>query len=248
MRGSDAVIRGENKVNKWTAGALALVSFLGCGGAEAQTQKYSVTLQTAPFPVVYVGGIDNSGNAAGYVNGIECCDSSFLGRVPYIWSPSGQARALATNNFAGGQAGAFNGVEQILGVEYTGESDFFPDGVIWTHGVPTDIGNLGGGASYPAAFNDAGAVVGQSQMADGSLHAFIWQHGHMTDLGNYFAVQFLNGSIRRSGYVDWTGRELIRFQHQRFVRHSRHIRRQPAQPPRIALFACRHLADWRPHC
>jgi probable HAF family extracellular repeat protein len=47
----------------------------------------------------------------------------------------------------------------------------------------TDIGTLGGEFSRANLNNDAGQVVGGSEVADGSIHPFLWQNGTMTDLG-----------------------------------------------------------------
>jgi probable HAF family extracellular repeat protein len=47
----------------------------------------------------------------------------------------------------------------------------------------TDLGTLGGGASYARGINDAGQVVGMSETASGESHAFVTVNGEMTDLG-----------------------------------------------------------------
>jgi probable HAF family extracellular repeat protein len=49
-----------------------------------------------------------------------------------------------------------------------------------------DLGTLGGSESYSTAMNDRGDVVGQSELADGSVHGFLWHRGVMTDLGLFF--------------------------------------------------------------
>src|SRR4051812_30493888 len=46
-----------------------------------------------------------------------------------------------------------------------------------------DLGTLGGGSSSALALNDQGQVVGSSQRADSTTHAFVWQDGTMRDLG-----------------------------------------------------------------
>lgn len=48
--------------------------------------------------------------------------------------------------------------------------------------VPVELGTLGGARTVPTAVNDAGQVVGRSQVADGRWHAFVWDAGEMTDL------------------------------------------------------------------
>jgi len=56
-------------------------------------------------------------------------------------------------------------------------------GIIWQDGRYTDIGGLGGGFTGAWSINDAGDVVGDSDLADGTAHAFWWRQGRMVDLG-----------------------------------------------------------------
>jgi probable HAF family extracellular repeat protein len=46
-----------------------------------------------------------------------------------------------------------------------------------------DLGTLrGGGYSWGAQINELGQVVGTSEAASGTEHAFLWQNGKMRDL------------------------------------------------------------------
>jgi probable HAF family extracellular repeat protein len=59
--------------------------------------------------------------------------------------------------------------------------------VLWQHGKPIDLGNLGGdghfGGIYATGLNDVRQVVGVSDTTgDASFHGFLWQDGHMSDL------------------------------------------------------------------
>jgi probable HAF family extracellular repeat protein len=55
-----------------------------------------------------------------------------------------------------------------------------------------DLGTLGGDSSYATAMNDRGAVVGRSQVADGTYHGFLWRNGAMADLGRLSPIDVNN--------------------------------------------------------
>lgn len=55
--------------------------------------------------------------------------------------------------------------------------------MLYSGGVLTDVGNLGGRESYANAINDAGAVTGSTLLASGEQHAFLYQGGSTLDLG-----------------------------------------------------------------
>jgi probable HAF family extracellular repeat protein len=65
--------------------------------------------------------------------------------------------------------------------------DGFDHGALYTNGVPTDIGTLGGTSSYPNGFNEAGVIVGGSNVPNLTYHAFLYQNGQMTDLAPNYA-------------------------------------------------------------
>lgn len=68
--------------------------------------------------------------------------------------------------------------------------------------VVIDLGTLGGSGSYTRAMNDSGQVVGGSDMADGSRHAFFWtQSGGMVDLGTLGGDSSAGLVVNDSGQV-----------------------------------------------
>src|SRR5207248_8413269 len=67
-------------------------------------------------------------------------------------------------------------------------------GVLWQQGRTIDLGDFGGGQTWPLAINDRGQIVGTSAvrgstLADPQVRAFLWENGKMTALPgpvNYF--------------------------------------------------------------
>ena len=51
-----------------------------------------------------------------------------------------------------------------------------------------ELGTLGGNESYAWSLNDAGVVVGKSQIPEGGTHGFIWIDGEMFDINNYILI------------------------------------------------------------
>lgn len=73
----------------------------------------------------------------------------------------------------------------------------------------TNLGALGGYASYASDLNEAGQVVGYGETADGFGHAFLWDHGTMIDLGtlggSYSYATGINDLGQVVGYADVPG-------------------------------------------
>lgn len=95
--------------------------------------------------------------------------------------------------------------------------------VLWRDGQRIDLGTLGGRWSRAYAINDAGVVVGESERADGSVHAFRCQPGGIPeDLGTLggrnSAAYGINGKGKIVGSSDtavatshaarWTGGDI----------------------------------------
>jgi probable HAF family extracellular repeat protein len=74
---------------------------------------------------------------------------------------------------------ALNDAGDFVGVSSTsaGNRPF-----LWSNGVLTEIGTLGGRVARPVGVNNARQVAGISQRADGSYGAFLWRAGELIDL------------------------------------------------------------------
>lgn len=74
---------------------------------------------------------------------------------------------------------------------------------VLVNGTLTTLGTLGGSNSYALGINDAGEVVGSSQIGgDGTSHAFRWNGGGLVDLGT------LGGSMSQA-YAINNKREIV---------------------------------------
>jgi len=97
----------------------------------------------------------------------------------FVWV-SGVMRELAAFPDRPTLAHAINDRGQILGTFGGSDPGFF----VWDNGIARRVGSLGGATwAWGGAFGENGEVVGESQTANGELHAFVWQNGQMTDLG-----------------------------------------------------------------
>jgi probable HAF family extracellular repeat protein len=101
----------------------------------------------------------------------------------------------ATQSFAFG----INDLGQIVG---QADSTAF----LYSEGVWTDLGHLGGGYSCAKAINNNGHIVGWSTIASGKRHAFLWTpEGKMQDLGTLYGIYSeatgINDSDQIVGFV-----------------------------------------------
>jgi probable HAF family extracellular repeat protein len=76
-------------------------------------------------------------------------------------------------------------VGEIVGTALT-ENNAMQHAFVWSAGVSTDLGTLGGAVSSARGVNDAGVIVGEAGTGgtDDEVHAAAWDgDGHVSDLG-----------------------------------------------------------------
>jgi probable HAF family extracellular repeat protein len=106
---------------------------------------------------------------------------------------------LGLDTFATG----VNNLGQVAG--YTSDANFNPlQAFLWDSGTFTDLGTLGGATSQALGINDAGQVVGFSEInpANHVEHAFLWDSTNgMQDLGTFGDFSSVATAINNAGQV-----------------------------------------------
>lgn len=94
------------------------------------------------------------------------------GRIQVLPPLPGDEVAMAVRNNDNGQVVGTSG---LCSNTTFGGSGSGAHAVLWDHGKPIDLGNLGDpNSSFAAAVNDKGEVFGAAGLLDGSLHPFLW--------------------------------------------------------------------------
>jgi len=138
-------------------------------------------------------GIDSVGyaiNASGQIIG-GSQEGAFLynrGAVQYLTSSAGTL-----------SASAINAAGEVLG-GVTGNGP--PQTFLYSGGVVSVLGTLGGNSTHGTALNKSGQVTGFSLNSDGAQLAFIYSNGVMQSLGNLWVLGTSTGvAINASGQV-----------------------------------------------
>ncbi|WP_203907838.1 hypothetical protein [Rhizocola hellebori] len=182
-----------------------------------------------PFGPTFAAGIDNDGRVIG-TYGTQHGDIGFLweegqltvmpsspriinnrrqivgGEGSYVWIWDHGTVTDITPPLGNARVRGFNDRGQVLlnaAAPDPGDpnSPVVSRGMLWDHGVLTDIGDLGGANTEVTDLNDHGWVTGSSETADGRFHAFVWQNGIMRDIGLRQAPGSLGSAINNRGQV-----------------------------------------------
>jgi probable HAF family extracellular repeat protein len=168
-------------------------AFLGPSGQDAYTwspQNGFVTLARFPTAdVMSAIAINESGVIAGQADWQDGTSR------PVIWTDPTNAQEL-------GVPGTANDINDRGHVVGTLSPQGIGEAYLWdaTSGV-TLLGTLGGSWSIAYGVNVSDQVVGTSELADGTSHAFLWAQGTMTDLGALDGIYSEGYAISDSGQV-----------------------------------------------
>lgn len=128
-----------------------------------------------------LGGRDSNATALNNIGQITGDSETSSGAFQAFLYSNGQMTSLGTSSplFDSYPVG-INDAGQVA-LEASGGSNAF----LYTNGQLRDLGTLGGSYSSAYAINNAGQVVGWSEIHTGSNtdHAFLYSNGQMTDLG-----------------------------------------------------------------
>ena len=155
-------------------------------------------------------GVNQAGQVVGSVLGSGGAPNTTLPdgiQRAYVRSAAGEVTILRTPLSLRAQAVAINQSGLVAGT-YLQNIGFKQRAAVWEGGVVRDLGTLGGGEARANALNDAGTVVGESQVADTLefLHAFKFRNGTMTrlagnlDNGQFSSAESINAQEQTLGW------------------------------------------------
>ena len=119
--------------------------------------------------------------------------------LAFSWTAKGGMIGLGFNSGESSAAHAVNDAGQVIGL--AGTSDVPHGAFVWTaEGGTTALGTLWG-ISFPTAINNAGQIVGWSELAGGE-HAFMWTvEDGMVDLGTLGGPNSSANAVNKAGWA-----------------------------------------------
>jgi probable HAF family extracellular repeat protein len=162
--------------------------------------------QLGAFPYSSAMGVNNAGYVVGYSHN-QTVAAYWVDGHPTsstratLWTGPNQSTVvdLGLPGETTSAAFAINVHGQIVGDSQ--QPSAHSRAILWTEGVPQDLGTLPGGFhSYARGINDHGVVVGKAQTSDG-LQAFVWQDGAMSQLPNLGGTLSWAWDINNDGLI-----------------------------------------------
>lgn len=149
----------------------------------------------------YAVGINDAGDVVGNSNTAAEFEDGF-------YLPAG-GTMMDVGVLPGGYASnalKINASGQVAGYGYLASPFARAEAFVYSHGTLTDIGRLGGWDSVALGLNDAGAVVGYSDVGTkGNNHGFIYQGGHMSDLNRMLSSDAAGWTVTRVDDINANG-------------------------------------------
>lgn len=130
-------------------------------------------------------GVNNRGEVVGLSEtpNVDACSPNFLQVRAALWRDGQISELPPLPGDPDAAAIALNDHDDVIG--FSGCATGAIHALVWHHGTPLDLGNLGGEMfNIPGAINNRGQITGESDLpGDTTHHAFLWDKGGMTDLG-----------------------------------------------------------------
>lgn len=174
---------------------LTLVAVSLAAVSTTYAARYIVTPLISPAPYYSDAvSINSSGSVTGHMtpnppNPFNPFSS--VKSMGYVYKNHSTVTLTAPDGISNTSGLAINGAGQVAGIAPVNGNQH---AILWTNGVPQDLGFLSGtNGSYPYGINDLGAVVGYS-----GSYPFVWQNGVMTSVGSATGMAY---SINNFGDV-----------------------------------------------
>ena len=127
-----------------------------------------------------------------------------------VWLGASRAAAQPAPRYTVTDLGTLGGESFALDINLQGQivgtcrTTLGERAFLYSGGVMTPVGTLGGAYSYAYAINQVGDIAGDSETGGGLQHAYAWRGGVMTDLGTLGGERSqANGINTRGQIVGW---------------------------------------------